>query len=84
MEEIIVLDTVLKHSPPRRNYGFYVARVTYEDGDVELFGTKHIEYVESGNAQKGLGLHYFKGDAFERIFLEYCEANDVEVPPILP
>ena len=61
-----------KPSPPLSNYGPYIARVTYKNGDVEYFGSRHIEFVENGQEAYAVGLYYFPGDTFEKLFLEYA------------
>lgn len=58
------------------DYGKYIARVNYENGDSEYFGTMHIELVENGSKAYAVGSYYFAGDSFENLFLEY--AGDFE------
>lgn len=81
VDEIRALKTKKQHSPPPSNYGDYIAKVTYDDGDEEWFGSRHIEYVEYGSVQFGVGTYYFDRTAFTEIFLKYCEENGATVPP---
>lgn len=73
MDQVITFETQKCITPPPGNYGFYVARVTYSDGDIELFGTRHIEYVESGDTPSAIGAYVFDGDEFEILINEYIE-----------
>lgn len=57
--------------PPRSNYGRYIARVNYQNGDTEYFASRHIYFAESGKQPMAVGEYYFTGDAFEKLFLEY-------------
>ena len=73
MNRVMQLETSKCLTPPPSNYGFYIARVTYDDGDVELFGTWHIEFVENGSEPWGVGSYSFDGDDFEILIKEYIE-----------
>ena len=66
------LETSYCITPPPRGYGEYVARVTYANGDVEYYGTWHIEFVKSGEARTGVGSYSFRDNALESLILEYC------------
>lgn len=63
-------------SPPLRGYGQYIAKVTYINGDVEMLGTRHIEYIQVGNEPTGVGAYYFAGDAIEQLILKYGNLRD--------
>lgn len=63
-------------TPPPTGYGFYVARIVYQNGDVEMFGSRHIEFVEKGSEPAWIGEYYFTGDAFEELFFEYAGTSD--------
>lgn len=76
LEELYSLDTSRCTTPPPRNYGVYIARVVYQNGDVEMFGSRHIEFIEKGDTPKAIGEYYFSGDAFDKLFLEYAEKED--------
>lgn len=58
--------------PPSRGHGAYIARVSYENGDVEYFGSRHIELVESGEDRYGVGLYYYADNSFEELFFQYA------------
>lgn len=71
MDALYALETKRARPTPPGNYGKYIARVSYENGDSEYFGTRHIEFVKSGEKAYAVGYYYFLGDAFEKLFLEY-------------
>ena len=59
-------------SPPPRGYGEYVSRVIYTNGDVEIFGNYHIEFVKNGDEEAGIGSYLFSPfTAYEELFLSY-------------
>ena len=66
------LDTNKCITPPARDYGFYIARVIYQNGDVEMFGSWHIEFIEKGDSPKGVGAYYFNEQEFEDLFFQYA------------
>ena len=72
MEKIYSLETKRVWSAPPRDWGVYIARVTYQNGDVEYLGSMHIEFVESGAEPIAQGIYCFSGDAFDKVFLEYA------------
>ena len=72
MDAIYSLETKRVGPTPPGNYGMYIARVSYENGDVENFATRHIEFVEAGDKAYAVGWYVFTGDAFEQLFLEYA------------
>ena len=73
MDEIYKLE-IRRSYPPMWGGGDYVARVTYDNGDVELLGSGNIEYVESGSLATGDGPYVFWGyGIFEEVFLRYLE-----------
>lgn len=57
---------------PLSDYGPFVARVTYHNGNVEYLGVRHIELVEKGDTPLGYSSHYFKGSSFPAIFFKYA------------
>ena len=71
MERLYALKTTQAFGSPPCDYGPYIARVNYENGDSEYFGSRHIEMVEAGTEAYAVGIYYFRGDAFEKLFLEY-------------
>ena len=72
MKQVYTLETDRALPTPPTGWGVYIARVTYENGDVEYLGSLHIEFVESGKTPVSLGTYYFTGDSFEQLFLEYA------------
>ena len=72
MSELYTLQTY-HPTPPPRNFGPYIAIVTYEGGDREVFSSYHIEFVEYGNEICGVGGYHFEQDAFDELFMEYAE-----------
>lgn len=71
MSAVYEMETSHCVSPPPRGYGRYVARITYSNGDVEMLGTEHIEFIQFGNEPTGVGAYYFTGDAIEKLILQY-------------
>ncbi len=76
MNEVYMLDTAKGGYPPRWGYGWYVAKVTYSNGDVEMLGSYNIEFISSGKEQTGVGRYYFTGDAFEETFSRYVATEN--------
>lgn len=72
MEALYSLETKRVGPTPPCNYGRYIARVNYENGNIENFATRHIELVEKGKEAHAIGYYVFTGDAFEELFLEYA------------
>lgn len=72
LEKLYQLDTDRCITPPALGNGFYVAQVVYQNGDIELFGSRHIEFVEKGCEPLRTGAYYFSGDGFEELFCEYA------------
>lgn len=78
LECLYGLDTSRCTTPLPRNYGAYVARVVYQNGDVEMFGSRHIEFIQKGDSPKAVGAYFFSGEAFEQLFFEYAETSDFQ------
>ena len=72
MDKVYALETKKAAPTPPANYGLYIARVNYENGDTEYYGTTHIEFVESGEKASAVGYYYFPGDSFDNLFSEYA------------
>ena len=72
MNALYELPTKRARPTPPSDYGAYIVRVTYENGDTEYFGSIHIEFVQSGSEPYAMGYYYFTGDAFEELFFEYA------------
>lgn len=77
MDDIYDLETARCY-PPFWGYGDYIAKVTYSNGDVEMLGSLHIEFIPSeGVDLAGYGDYFFKdAEAFIQILEEYCELPD--------
>lgn len=72
MNQIYALKTKKGGTPPRWGYGEYIAKVTYQNGDMEILGSYCIEYVRSGGQQSGVGEYYFvEQDSFLSIIQSY-------------
>lgn len=78
LERLYQLETAMCITPPPTGYGFYVAQVVYQNGDVELYGSRHIEFIEKGNKPTRIGEYYFSGDGFEELFCEYAGITSFE------
>ena len=71
MNKLYALETT-KAFPPPSNYGLYVARVNYKNGDSEYFGARTIEFVKSGKDACAIGGYCFTGNGFDMLFFEYA------------
>ncbi|MBQ2749226.1 MAG: hypothetical protein IJF34_05530 [Clostridia bacterium] len=72
INDICALPTDYAKGDPPCDYGPFVARVTYTNGDVEYLGSYHIEFVEKGELPVEFGFYYFKGYSFQTIFFQYA------------
>ena len=78
MEQLYALPSSFVHGSPLGNYGSYIARVSYENGDTEYFASRHIELVKAGEEPYAVGVYSFTGDSFDELFLEYTgDINDL-------
>ena len=77
MEALQEIKTKKTSLSPVRDFGVYVVRVTYLSGEKEIFGDYHIEFLESGEKETGVGFYYFVGDTFEELFLTYAGGYDM-------
>ena len=75
MDRVYQLETA-RFYPPLRNYGKYIARITYANGDIELYGTSHIELVEAGSTMSALGIYYFPDNGMEQLILEFLGSSE--------
>lgn len=74
IDKLHSLKTVKCITPPPSAFGEYVVVVDYENGDTEMFGSWHIEFVENGNSPSGVGAYCFaEQEAFEELFLSYAD-----------
>ena len=78
MKELYALPSSFVLGSPLRNYGSYIARVSYENGDTEYFASRHIELVKAGEEPYAVGVYSFIGDSFDELFREYAgDVNDL-------
>lgn len=47
---------------PLWGYGAYFARVTYVNGDIEIYGSENIEYIACGDDPTGFSLFHFEDE----------------------
>ena len=72
MEKIYCLETERGGTPPRWNYGEYIVKITYANGDMECLGTYCIAFVRPGERQSGVGEYYFADEeAFLNLIQQY-------------
>ena len=81
MDSLYSLPTERDGTPPSWGYGEYIAKVTYENGDVEMFGSLNIVYIAKGDWISGIGEHIFVGDCFVNLFSEYVDISQLPNPP---
>ena len=71
MSEVYTLET-RRCYPPMWGWGDYIAKVTYNNGDIELLGSGNIEYVEKGSIPTGDGPYAFwEYGMYEEVFMRY-------------
>lgn len=71
MTEIYALKTV-RSNPPGWGWGEYIAKVTYENGFIEMLGSYNISTAEKGEELLSGGWYHFLDD-FEGVFLRYAD-----------
>ena len=76
MRAIYEIPTDIVGTPPPWGYGYYVVKVTYENGDREFYGPLNIEFVSSGSSPTGIGDYYFTGNEFEKLYTQYATSNE--------
>ena len=72
LERLYALQTSMWLGDPPSDYGSYIVRIYYENGDVGYYGSRHIEMVQAGDNPCAVGVYTFKGDAFEELYFEYA------------
>lgn len=65
------LPTQRRRTGPYWGYGSYLAKVIYMNGDIEIFGCHHFEFIECGSAATGFGSYEFDHDDFMEVFSMY-------------
>lgn len=73
LRALYTIETHRCTTPPPTGYGFYVVRVVYESGDIEIFGSRHIEFIEQGNEPTMIGEYCFSSETFKELFFEYAD-----------
>ena len=76
MQGLYSIETTRCITPPPTDYGLYIARVVYENGDVEMFGSRHIEFIAKGDTPKKIGEYCFDREKFEELFFQYAGTPD--------
>ena len=76
MTEIYQLETKKYGPPPRWGYGWYIVRVTYSNGDVEMLGSYNMEYIRYGERQSGTGIYYFPDNGLENLLAKYVDLSE--------
>lgn len=77
MNEVYELPTKRDGTPPTWGYGPYIAKITYENGDVEMLGSYNIEFIPSGSTPTGIGDYIFPRGVFQDVFLKYAGLSEV-------
>lgn len=78
MDKLYALSTKHAGTPPPWGYGAYIAKVTYENGDIEMFGTLNIEFIKVGAQVTGIGEYVFTTDGIEALIAEYADIGASE------
>lgn len=76
MTEIYQLETDRYGPPPRRGYGWYVVRITYTNGDIEMLGSYNIAYIRSGEPQHSTGIYYFPNNGLTELLKNYVDLSE--------
>ena len=76
MDELYALPTQKNITPPARDFGPNIVKVTYENGDIEFFASWHIEFVKSGEEIAGVGAYAFVGEGFDQLYDSYRGQGD--------
>lgn len=74
MSSIYSLETK-RYSPPLYGWGCYIAKITYSNGDIEMLGSLHIEYIANNSTPTGTGAYYFTDDSFASVFSKYIDTE---------
>lgn len=82
MDGVYALPTKRCGTPPPYGYGEYIAKVTYENGDVEIFGSENIVWIPMGESSYGVGEYFFAGDSFKVMFSQYVDITVLPEPPV--
>ena len=77
LKEIQSLPTHRRYTGPFWGYGPYFARITYMNGDIEIFGCHHFEFIENGAEPTGFGSYKFQHDDFMKVFSSYYPTDHI-------
>ena len=75
LEEVYALPTEKVGTPPPWGYGSCIAKITYENGDVQILGNLNIEFIEQGSSPTGVGSYCFPDDCFQTVFEKYVSLD---------
>ena len=81
MDALYSLPTRRCGTPPPYGYGEYIAKVTYENGDVEMYGSLNIVHIPMGETSYGVGDYIFADDSFDSLVSEYVDISALPEPP---
>ena len=73
VDEVYKLDTHRRYGGPYWGYGDYIAKITYDNGDVEMLGSLHIEFIPNGETATGYGAYHFEHGSFVTLLSNYAE-----------
>lgn len=73
MDAVYALPTKLCGTPPPYGYGEYIAKVTYENGNIEMYGTANIVFIPAGEMSYGVGDYVFAGNGFLDLLSQYID-----------
>ena len=77
MDAIYALPTKMCGTPPPYGYGEYIAKVVYENGDIEMYGTENIVFIPAGEISYGVGDYIFAGNGFVDLLSQYIDIPSV-------
>ena len=84
LDALYELPTVKVGSPPPWGYGLHIVKITYKNGDIEMYGSNNIEYIQAGAKIWGIGDYRFVSNKdFESLIAEYVDLNELPDPPPL-
>lgn len=84
MDALYALPTERVGTPPPWGYGRYVVKVSYKNGDVEMYGSSNMEFIQAGEQTWGVDDYCFTSRAdFEALFAKYADIHNLPDPPPL-
>lgn len=79
MEQIYGLKMKEFFGDPPSDYGAYVVRIYYENGDVVYVGSWHLELVKAGDEPCGIGIHGVDKNQFEALFFSFAGLTEHQI-----